>query len=44
MLTFIAILAVALPAFVIATLAYDTLAGRIDGFPPVEFTSRAYAA
>jgi hypothetical protein len=43
--TFIAILLVVLPLFALATLVYDTLkiADRIGGFPPVEFTNRAYA-
>ena len=46
MITFLAILAVVLPLFVLATLVYDTtrIAERIGGFPPVEFTNRAYAA
>ena len=45
MLTVIAILLVVLPLFALATLVYDTLkiADRIGGFPPVEFTNRAYA-
>ena len=46
MATFILILLVVVPIFVLATFVYDTVkvADRIGGFPPVEFTNRAYAA